>query len=68
MKSSAVVADDLARFVREEVNVEGVHPEINLNYDEGGIPSLEPTVLKYPAENPPVNAPCNRFRPLSSRT
>ena len=32
------------------------------------VPSFEPTVLKYPAENPPVNAPCSRFRPLSSRT
>lgn len=24
--------------------------------------------MKYPAENPPVNAPCNRRRPFSSRT
>ena len=31
-------------------------------------PSSEPTVLKYPAEKPPVKAPCNRRRPFSSRT
>jgi hypothetical protein len=31
-------------------------------------PSFEPTVLKYPAEKPPVKAPCNRLRPFSSRT
>lgn len=31
-----------------------------------GHPSLEPTVLKYPAEKPPENAPWNRLgRPLS---
>ena len=36
---------------------------------EGGhAPSFEPTVLKYPAENPPVNAPCSLLRPFSSRT
>lgn len=32
------------------------------------MPSFDPTVLKYPAENPPVKAPCNRLRPFSSRT
>ena len=31
-------------------------------------PSLLPTVLKYPAENPPVNAPWNLRRPWASRT
>jgi len=31
-------------------------------------PSLLPTVLKYPAENPPVKAPWNRTRPCASRT
>ena len=30
MKSSTVIAEDFARFVREEVNVEGVHPSISL--------------------------------------
>ena len=42
--------------MREDVNVAGVHP------------SFDPTVLKYPAEKPPVNAPCNLLRPRSSRT
>ena len=28
------------------------------------LPSFDPTVLKYPAENPPVKAPWNLGRPL----
>lgn len=38
--------------------------------ERGGVytPSFEPTVLKYPAEKPPVNAPCNLLLPFSSRT
>lgn len=33
------------------------------------IPSFEPTVLKYPAEKPPLNAPWNRlYLPFSSLT
>ena len=33
------------------------------------IPSFEPTVLKYPAENPPLKAPWNRlYLPFSSLT
>lgn len=35
---------------------------------QGITPSFEPTLLKYPAENPPVNAPCSLLRPFSSRT
>lgn len=31
-------------------------------------PSLEPTVLKYPAENPPLKAPWNLRRPSESVT
>jgi hypothetical protein len=68
MKSSAVCPAALARFVREEVNVAGVHPAISVAPRFCGLPSFEPTVLKYPAEKPPVNAPCSRFRPRSSRT
>jgi hypothetical protein len=38
------------------------------NSDKEDAPSFEPTVLKWPAEKPPVKAPCNRLRPFSSRT
>jgi hypothetical protein len=43
-----------ARAPRLDRNAEGAHP------------SLEPTVLKYPALNPPSNAPWNRRRPSAS--
>jgi hypothetical protein len=36
--------------------------------EEGVQPSALPTVLKKPAEYPPVNAPWNRRRPWSSVT
>lgn len=43
--------------------------KICVNSTGGVSPSFEPTVLKYPAEKPPVNAPWNLlYRPFSSLT
>lgn len=43
--------------------------KICVNSTGGLSPSFEPTVLKYPAEKPPVNAPWNLlYRPFSSLT
>lgn len=56
-----------ARIAREEVKVEGVQPETSTSQRfplsrqpsivKPDKPSLDPTVLSYPALNPPVKAP-----------
>jgi len=56
MKSSGRCRTFEAFSARELWKVDGFHP------------SSEPTVLKYPAENPPVNAPWNLRRPCLSVT
>ena len=57
MKSSGrACLRDAARAPRDETKAAGAQP------------SAEPTVLKYPAEKPPVKAPWSLRRPFSSRT
>ena len=56
IKSSGRAWRRSARVFLDDTNVDGWKP------------SLEPTVLKNPAENPPVKAPWNRCRPRLSRT
>ena len=56
IKSSGLCALCSPFFERDDTKVDGCQP------------SFVPTVLKYPAENPPVKAPWNRLLPSASVT